>query len=457
MLGWVDYDRTGRPAARAASLAAFTAAMLCKSSVVMFPAFLLLYGWWRRRRVGWADLRVTAPFWVVSAVLGLVTLWFQSHRAIGSAGTAAGWAERTDQAGWSIVHYFWTGLFPFRLAPVYPPVAPGWPPMTGWVLVAAGLAVLGWRRATWGRHALLGIGWFLLNLLPVLGLIPLAYLRVSPVADHLAYLPLAGVAGLGAAGLGWAAEAAKRRSGLVLGAGAAMLLLLGWTARGYGANFRSERALWSFAVARNPGSWLARNNLGRIDLQEGNPEAALAELTEAIRLQPDSAEARANAGAALERLRRPAEAEGRYREAIRIDPRFAGAHYDLGHFLLLSDRPLEAAEEFRAALALEPTLATAHNNLGLALARLGQPQAAQWEYAEALRLDPRLVEALLNLGNAAFRLGDAGKAADFYRSALRIDPGYAAAHQNLGAALERLGRGAEAQAEFQAAARGTPP
>jgi Tfp pilus assembly protein PilF len=452
MLAWVAYDRTGRPAERWWALLAFTAALLAKSSVAMFPFVLLLFAWWRRQRLAGSDLRATAPFWVVAAGLGLVTVWFQSHRAIGAAGPAAGWLARAGQAGGSILHYAGAWLWPWRPAPVYPPSPLGW---LAWPVVLAALGGLWLKRATWGRPALLGTGWFLLNLLPVLGLIPLAYLRVSPVADHLAYLPLVGAAGLAAAALGLAREAGPRR---VLAAAMALAVVgLAWSAHRYAAIFQSEQALWSYAVARNPDAWLARSNLGRTYLQEGKGQAALAEFREAIRLQPDSAEAQANAGAAFEYLGLATEAEGRYREAVRLDPGFAGARYDLGHFLLQSGRPMEAAENFRAALQLDPGLAAAHNNLGLALARLGQSAEAAREYREALRANPRLVEALLNLGNAAFRAGRMDEAAADYRAALKIDPAYASAHQNLGAALARQGRSEEAQAEFQAAARGARP
>ena len=441
-IAWVDFDRTGRPADRWRSLGWFTVAMLCKSSVVMLPAVLLLFAWWRRRLDG-AAVRATAPFWLVSAGLGLVTLWFQSHRAIGPAGPAAGWAARLGEAGGSILHYTGTCLVPVGLAPVYPPS--GWPPLVAWAVVIAVLAGLWLRRSTWGRPALLGLGWFLLNLVPVLGLIPLAYLRVAPVADHLAYLPLAGWAGLVAAALGAAGEAGSRRALAVAAAGA--ILALAWTSRAYAGNFQNERALWSYAVARNPGAWLAWNNLGRTDLQEGKAEQALPEFAAAQRLRPDSAEVRANAGAALERLGRAGPAEARYREAIGLDPGFAGAHYDLGHLLLQAGRPLEASDEFRAALRLDPALAAAHNNLGLAHSRHGLSAEARREYDEALRLNPRLAEALLNLGNAAFREGRVDEAVGRYRAALRIDPAYEAAHQNLGAALERLGRTGEARAQ----------
>src|ERR1019366_2510070 len=57
------------------------------------------------------------------------------------------------------------------------------------------------QRKGWGRHALLGFGFFLLMLFPVLGLIKMANLHISWVADHFVYLPMIGLVVLGVAGM----------------------------------------------------------------------------------------------------------------------------------------------------------------------------------------------------------------------------------------------------------------
>src|SRR5208283_4761585 len=89
------------------------------------------------------------------------------------------------------------------------PVYPRWevvPPSPAQFLPWLALGALaGWlwtKRASWGRDALFGLGFFGVNLLPVLGLIPMGYLRLSWVADHFAYLPMLGLIGLVAAGAG---------------------------------------------------------------------------------------------------------------------------------------------------------------------------------------------------------------------------------------------------------------
>src|SRR5208283_4531470 len=97
------------------------AAMLCKTSVVMFPAVLLLYAWWRRGRIGWADLRATAAFFCVSLVLGVVAIQFQITRAIHGWRLPPGGAlSRIADAGLSIAFYVSKFVFPVGLMPIYP-------------------------------------------------------------------------------------------------------------------------------------------------------------------------------------------------------------------------------------------------------------------------------------------------------------------------------------------------
>jgi len=452
---WVDYDERRRPRDLWLALAWFVVAMLCKTSVVMLPFFLLLLAWWRRRRIGLSDLLAAAPFFAVSLVLGLVTLRFQGHRAMIDAGPAAGFIARFDQAGWNLLFYLRTFLWPVRLSPIYEPFQATLPGLVPWLFVAAALVGCWLCRAGWGRHALLGGGWFVLNLIPILGLVPLSYLRVAPRADHFAYLSLAGITALAGAGFAAAWDAVSsqlrvRRLILAL-AGTMLVVAFAVLSRAHAAIFRDESVLWHEAVARSPNAWLAHNNLGRVLMGEGSPSLAREQFEAALRLGPDSAEVQTNLGNALEALNLAPAAQAHYEAAVKIDPAFAGAHYGLGRSLLRSGHPAEAAAELQRTVTLDPSHAFAHNNLGLALAQLGHLPDALVEYQKALQLNPRLPEVYLNLGNAHARAGEVEAAIAEYRKALELDPRYAAAQLNLAATLHALGRDPESQAEAHAA------
>ncbi len=452
-LAMVDFDASRRRGAWLAGIAAFVAALACKTSVVMFPFALLLHAWWRRGRVGSRDLRDAAPFFGASLVLGLATVWFQASRAMGLAAVPAPFRARLAQAAWSLLSYLAHAVCPVGLAPIYAPGPAGPAAFLPFLAVLLLLGLCWSQRASWGRGALLGLGWFLLNLVPVLGLLPMAYLRISPQADHFAYLSLVGAVGLAAGG---SSALLRRLRGRPVGAtlaavGVGIVGLLAWSAHGYAAVFHDEGSLWSTAVARNPGAWLAHNNLGQVDLGEGRVPEALAEFQVATRLRPDSPEAHANLGTALDALGRPGEARAEYQAAVQVDPGFAGGHFDLGLSLLRSGDPAAAESEFRRAVALDPGHAGAWNSLGLARARQGDLGEATADYRRALALDPALPEAHLNLGNAFFRAGRMDEAVAEYRAVLRVEPGNSGAHANLGQALAALGQAGEAAAELEQA------
>jgi hypothetical protein len=205
MLAYVRFEEGASGARRrpyALALVCFALALLSKSSVVMFPFVLLIYAWWRRGRVARRDLAAAAPFFGLSLLLGLVTVFFQYHRALAVWTIPLGGpASHLAVAGTSLAFYFWKCLVPLGLHPMYrqwsvlPPTPAQFLP---WLALAALVAGIWYRRAAWGRPVALGLGFFVLNLVPVLGFLPMSYLHISWVADHFVYLPLLGLIGRGA-------------------------------------------------------------------------------------------------------------------------------------------------------------------------------------------------------------------------------------------------------------------
>ncbi len=76
------------------------------------------------------------------------------------------------------------------------------------MLIAMVIILLGRRGKA--RPVLAGSAWFVIALLPVLGLTPFAYQALSTVADRYIYLPIFGVALVVAWGLGWLHDAISR-------------------------------------------------------------------------------------------------------------------------------------------------------------------------------------------------------------------------------------------------------
>ncbi len=382
----------------ALSLALFVLAMLAKSSVAMFPAILLLHAWWLRGRIGRRDLAETAPFFAVSLVLGCATVHLQAARAMaGLPMPTEGLATRLAAAAAAAWFYLSKAVLPIHLLAIYP----RWPAggaltaagVAGWAGVAAAFAWFWARRSGWGRHAILGFGSFLLNLAPALGLVPMAFLRISRVSDHFAYLGLASLAGLAAAAVG-RFRAAAPRPALVACAGI-LIAACALASRRDAANFTGEEALWRHTLERNPGAWLAENNLCIALANSGRPAEGIAHGQAAVRLQPGFPEAHANLGLALTQAGRPGEAIGQLEEALRLNPDLAGArlglavaHNNRGGARARGGRLADAVADFEAARDLEPANAGIRRNLAFALHELGRDREALDQMDEAERLDP---------------------------------------------------------------------
>ena len=253
MLAYLDYEE-GRLRFYWLSLFCFLPAMLAKKLLggdVSRRPFCSTPGGAGAEST-WSDLKASAPYFVVSGSLGLVTVWLQWHRALlGPDLTTDDFLSRVAGAGLVATFYLWKFVWPAGLLPIYPrwelnpPSALQLLPGLLWVVL---LRWLWTKRSGWGRHALFGLGFFALNLLPVSGFLPMAYLRISRVADHLAYLPMLGAIGMATGALGWAWQAVgviSRGPGFRLifsGAVAAGALLLVCRSRAYAQYFRSQQA-----------------------------------------------------------------------------------------------------------------------------------------------------------------------------------------------------------------------
>lgn len=420
MDAWLDYDAARRPSAYVRAFLFFLLAMLAKSSVVMLPAVFLLHAWWKRGRIGARDFVATAPFLAVSAALGAVTLRFQYRVAI-AAWTidAGGPAARLLRASISAGFYFFKCLVPAGLSPLYSPsvVAPSPAhllPLAALIAVAA----LCWsRRASWGKHALLGLGFLVINLLPIVGLADMSYMRYSWVADHFAYISIIGAAGLAAAALGALARTSPVPAVL---AATAIAGAFAAESRGYSSVFHDSGTLWNYALGRDPASWAALDNLADAEVKAGDLKSGIAHYEEAIRIRPDLAE----------------------------------AHSGLGYALLLVGRPADAVVHLREAVRLG--YVKAHTNLGNALAQTGDLDAAIREQQEAVRLQPDSAETFVNLGNALTQAGRVPEALPQYETALRLQPDFSEGRYNWAIALAQAGRLPDAAAQLELAAREAP-
>ena len=428
---WMDYEDAGRPRDYFLALAWFAAAMLCKISMAPFPVVILLYAWWKRGKIGWSDLRAALPFFIISLALGITTIaagaWFPMGLTKAPRVVLGGFFSRAACSGLAFAFYWSQFFWPARMMPMYPQwtIDPrSLREFLPWPVLFAGTVWLWTRRKTWGRHALLGCGFFFLFLAPFLGFHEISYMQNTRVMDHFLYLPVIGLIGLVVAAAG---DLADRLSGVfrAAGAGAVALVcgLLAWESHDYARVFASPLANSLYLLKHNPNDALVHNGLGNQWRKVGRIPAAIAEFKEASRLNPSLSDPHNNLAGILLELGRYPEAVVEYRRALELRPDSAEAHNGLANTLCQTGNLPEAIREYEEALRIEPAYDKAHN--GLATAYLQSNRLAEaWTQCElALKSNPNYAFAHCTQGSILIKEGRISEAIGQFQKALSLDPG----------------------------------
>lgn len=415
-LAYVRYARRPSLGRYLVVVAPFALGLLAKPMLVTLPITLLLLDVWplARRDRGLVQLvGEKLPLLALSVAASAVTLWTQH-----GAGAVPELARRSlaDRIATALVNYgLYLGklVWPADLAVFYP-LAPG---DAGLAASAALLlllvSALAWVFREREPAILVGWAWFLVTLLPVIGLVQVGG---QQIADRYSYVPSIGVfiAVAWSAPRVWASLVGEARDARPLAAAAGvMVVMAALLTHRQVAYWRDSITLFERAVAVTGGNFLAHNNLG---------------------------EALAAAG-------RREEAAPHYAEAVRLHPGYAPARNNQGRVLAEAGRYGEAEQEFRTALAIDPRLSAAENNLATTRARLGDYEDALVHYARAVALVPSNAGAHAGMADTLVLLGRLDEAITRYREALRWAPDAVPVRRALARTLRKAGRDAEAARE----------
>ena len=180
-------------------------------------------------------------------------------------------------------------------------------------------------------------------------------------------------------------------------------------------------------IQSGPRAW-AFNNRGSAYGRKGDYDRAIADSTEAIRLDPKDAHAYNNRGHAYYGKGDYDRAIGDYTEAIRLDPKDAKVFENRGVAYNLKGDFDRAIADSTEAIRLDPKFANAFNTRGNAYLRRAEYDRAIADYTEAIRLDPKDANAFNTRGNAYKAKGDYDRAIADYDQAITLSPKYAFAY-----------------------------
>ncbi len=454
-------DGEGDPRLWAGALALFVGALLSKSVTATLPALLLVLAWWRRGGITRRDVLSLLPWLALGVASGLFTAYLETAH-VGAEGED--WAltpgERVLLAGRAVWFYAWKLLFPVDLVFIYPrwtldaSAAGPWLFPFAAVCLPAALLLLRDRIGRGPAAALLCYGG---TLFPALGFFNVYPFRYSFVADHFQYHASAALLALAAAGLARASSALHRlRAGAGRAVPALVLLPLGVLVWPQIAPYQDFETLFREVLARNPGAWIAWNNLGVMAMARKSPEASEMMIRRSVELNPRNYEAWNNLGYSLETAGRLDEAVDAYEHSIAIMPEFALAQGNLGRTLVKKGEMERAVLVLKKARSMPVRWPWVHEKLVEALFGAGRIDEAVATCLEAEARFPAQAQFTARLGELLLAKGDTPAAVAALERAAKRTPGISATHNNLAVALRAAGRREDAEREWREALRLRP-
>jgi Tfp pilus assembly protein PilF len=179
---------------------------------------------------------------------------------------------------------------------------------------------------------------------------------------------------------------------------------------------------------RDAFAWAHR---GRARLEQGDFDGALADLNQALRLEPEHSSWWSSRGLAYEGLHEDERALHDYDEALRLDPQDARTYNNRGLVYKAAKNYERAIRDYSQALRLDPDWSDAYFNRANAYKALKEYDPAVRDYNEAIRLDAKWTDALFNRANALRERRAYDLAARDYAEVIRLDAEDADAHSSL--------------------------
>jgi len=404
-------------------LFSFVLALISKPMVVTLPVIMILLDYWPLKRfekrkdnfILW-QLKEKTPFFILAAVFSVAAVLAQYN----PTGKDFSFMPRMANVPVSYVTYLVKMFWPQDLAMFYPfpEQLPLWQVAgAAFLVILTSIVVIVMAESL--PSLLVGWFWYVITLLPVIGIIQVGK---HAMADRFTYLPLIGTGIMLAWGLPVLLRSVNGRKKILLPAGIAVMILwavLAWQQCGYWEN---SIKLFNRALSVTKNNYLAHNNLGLALFNEGKIDEAIAHYNQALSIlpfMPDHIVVYSNRGVAYAKKSLYPEALDDFNKAIDLKSDYEDAYSNRGIVYSQLGQDHLALEDFNTAIRLKPDYADFYSNRGVVLTKLGRYQNAIDDFSKAMDIQPGYTDALckravvyLQQGNRDAGCRDAQKACE---------------------------------------------
>jgi hypothetical protein len=312
LIFYSEYVENKRPALYILSLLSFVLGLMSKPMLVTLPILMLLIDFWplnRYRHKGQrqgvrqllcrliALLKEKFLFLFCSVISAIVTIYVQNISGAIKSFDVMPFGNRVENALVAYVKYIGKTLWPHDLAVLYPiPLnLPLWQAIVSLLilLIISSATILDGRRHP---YLIVGWGWFLVTLLPVIGFIQVG---TQSMADRYSYIPVIGLfimATWGVSDLLKGFKHAKYILAIIAGLIIISSAVLTWQQLGY---WQDNISLYRHTLQVTTGNDKINTNLGVALAEKGDLNGAIQEFQKALKINPNNKQARYDLGIAL--------------------------------------------------------------------------------------------------------------------------------------------------------------
>jgi tetratricopeptide (TPR) repeat protein len=413
LLAYLYYTRKPNISRYVAILILFACGLMAKPMLVTLPVILLLLDYWPLERFSRSNaarlLIEKIPLGILSIASAAATLVVQNEGGGLVRLEVLPFTWRITNALAAYLVYIWQMIWPANLAVAYhhPGKLPVWQVAgAAALLIAITLGVFALRKRN--PYLIVGWGWYLIMLLPVIGLVQVGG---QAHADRYTYLPQIGLY----IAVTWEIvdlARFRRYPAAILGAAAAIIMsALAVRAADQVSYWHDSERLWRHALAVTTENDVAHLGLGQLLLDQKRLDDAITELQIVVARHPNDVDARLKLANALsEKKGRMNDAIAQYEAAAKVDGPNPDVETTLANLLLEQGRLEEAIRYYRDVVRLQPSSALAHYNLAVGLHRDRRLSEAIVHYKAALQIDPHYPDADNFLGQALLENGQEDEA-----------------------------------------------
>jgi protein O-mannosyl-transferase len=402
LLSYTRYVRLNCRRSFGLALLFFVLALLSKPMPVTLPLVMLLLDYWPLNRFSISGMALESseataarptsffplifekwPFFLLAAASCVVTFLAQ-HSALSSMALVS-FPLRVENAVTAYAGYLGKMIWPQQLAIFYPLEVPiAWRLVAESIIVLAGISVIAWRERRCQPWLMVGWLWFLVTLVPVIGLVQVG---AQSMADRYSYFPLVGI-----------------------------FLAVAFSAQALIERFRLRTKWLALAGILVLGMCIL---VTENQLRYWRDSETL--FTHALEVK-DSGMAHACLGAALQGQNRKSEAMAQYIMALRSDPELESAYWNLAKLFGEEGKYELAAVYYREAVKRRPTSLVPYENLGVILIKLKHPDEAMQAFSSAVQADPTAAQPHFLMGRLLLQGGHDAEAVVELKKALQLNP-----------------------------------